>query len=326
MSIWDNIYNSINITISTVCIFIGSSMSSYDEITDENNQQYPCFLNKIKNRKLIILIDPYLEENLKIKQYFLCKGKPLITDNIIYNQNKLYARVLYNNEVIVYALNESINYIKNKWDDNNDNSDTFKIYNIIELCLKSKIKLILQDFTGNDTTYFYKNLFKKYNRDDLLNHINLDVTQLDSGCRINLSHDLIKFDNKGNFIQEKFLELSKMTESNLYNNILNNRIDMFIYPICYYYSQINLKIEFDIDKYQMNKIGLIASVYNIDYAEECLDLIYINHKLELLIDIILKDFIICKKIKEPFYEFIKANIHDRKKLYETMKQLKIKLL
>lgn len=326
MSIWNNIYNSINCSICTVCIFIGSSMSSYNEITDENNQQYPCFLNKMNNKKLIILIDPYLETNLKIEQYFMLKGNPLITDKVIYNENKVSVRVLYNNEVIVYALNESINYIKHLWVDKNDQTDTYKIYNIINLCLKSKIKLILQDFTGNDTTYFYKNLFKKYNRNDLLNHINLDVTQLESGCRINLKPDLIKLDNKGNFIQEKFLELSKMTESNLYNNILNNRIDMFIYPICYYYSQIIQKIEFDIDKYQMYKIGLIASIYNIDYDEECLDITYINHKLELMIDIILKDIVNCKKIKEQFYDFVKANIHDRKKLYETMKQLKFKLI
>ena len=326
MSIWNEIYNNINDNISVVCLFIGSSMSSYNEITEGNNQQYPCFLNKFNNKKLIILIDPHLESNLKIEEFFMLKGNPLITDKIIYSENKISVRVLHNNEVVIYALNEAIDYIKHLWADRNEQIDSPKIYTIINLCLKSKIKLILQDFSGNDTTYFYSKLFKRYNRDDLLNHINLDVTQFESGCRINLHKDLIKLDDKENFIQEKFMELSKMEKSNLYNNILNNRIDMFVYPICFYHSQIIKNIDFDIDKYQLYKIGLIASIYNIDYDEECLDLSYINQKLELLIDIILKDIIISKKNKEPLFEFIKANIHERRILYETMKNLKVKII
>jgi hypothetical protein len=326
MSIWNEIYNNINHNISLVCLFIGSSMISYNEITDENNQQYPCFLNKFKNKKLIILIDPHLESNLKIEEFFMLKGNPLIIDKIIYSENKISVRVLHNNEVIVYALNEAIDYIKHLWVDKHELIDTPKIYTIINICLNNKIKLILQDFTGNDTTYFYSKLFKRYNRDDLLNHINMDITQFESGCRINLHKDLIKLDDNGNFIQEKFIELFKMEESKLYYNILNNRIDIFVYPICFYHSQIIKKIDFDLDKYQLYKIGLIATIYNIDYDEECLDHSYINQKLELLINIILKDIINSKKIKEPLFEFIKANIHERRILYETMKNLKVKII
>lgn len=324
MSIWYEIYNNINESIDLVCMFIGCSMGTYTEITDENNQQYPCFLNNFNCKKLIILIDPYLETDLKIEEYFMKKGNPLINNITIYDGTKISIRVLYNDEVTVYALNEPIHYTNHIWVDKNDQKDAHIIYTIINLCLGLNKKFILQDFSGNDTTHFYSKLFKKYDRNDLLHNIILDVTQLDGGCRIDLNKDLIKLDDKGNFIQEKFMELSKIDKTILYNNILNNRIDVFVYPICFYHSQIINKIDFDIDKIQLYKIGLIASIYNIEYNEECLDLSYINERLELLINIILKDIINSKKMGNDFFEYIKSSIHNRRILYESMKNLKIK--
>jgi hypothetical protein len=326
MSVWNNIYDNIKDTsIKLVCLFIGCSMDYYTELTEENNQQYPCFLNKINGKKLIILIDPYLESPLKIENYFIGKNNPLICINTIFNKDKISIRIFNNNETTVYALNESINYIKYKWIDNKCQPDTHKIYNIIELCLNRKIKFILQDFSGNDTTYFYTKLLKKYNRNDLLHYINLDVTQNEGGCRFLLNYDLIKIDENENFIQEKFLELSKIKNSNLYNICLNLRIDMFIYPIAYYYSQIIQGIELELDNLQLYKIGFISIIYNIDFDEESRDLNYMVIQFQKLIEKILIDIINSKEIDISLYDYIMTNIHDRQLLYKTMRNLKNQL-
>jgi hypothetical protein len=322
MSIWNDIYNNINNNIKLVGLFIGCSMKCYTELTEENNQQYPCFLNKFTGKKLIILVDPYLEDELKIEQYFITKGNPLVCTDKIINNNKLSIRIFLNDEVIVYALNESINYIKHGWIDNSDQIDTPKIYTIINLCLNQKIKFILQDFSGNDTTYFYSKLFKKYDRNKLLDYINLDVTQNQGGCRILLHPELVKLDNYGNFIQEKFMELSKIKESKLFNTILNNRIDILTYPIMFYYSQLKQNIKFEIDKIQLYHISLISNIYNINYDDESINNIYLEQKLEILINIILKDIIKGRELEDSLYEYIMSILHERKILYETMKILK----
>ena len=323
MSVWDNIFNNINDqTINFVGLFVGCAMGYYNEITEENNQQYPCFLNNFIGKKLIILVDPHLEENLKIEEYFIKKRNPLVCTKKFFKDDKLSCRIFVNNEVIIYALNESIDYIKYLWVDKEDQQDTYKIYNIIQICLERKIKFILQDFSGNDTTYFYSNLLNKYNRDDILNYINMDVTQKDGGCIILLFQDLVKLNENGNFIQEKFMELSKIKNSKLFNTILNYRIDIFIYPIIFYYSQIKSNQELEIDKIQLYKIKLFTNIYNIEYNEEIIEPIYIAEKLEILINIILKDIIIGRDLDKSFYNHIMSNIHDRKTLYETMKILK----
>lgn len=323
MSVWNEIYDNIkNLDIKSVSLLIGCSMDCYDDLTEENNQQYPCFLNKISGKKLIILVDPNLEINLKIEDYFILKGNPLICTHKIFNGEKISVRIFNNNEIIVYALNEPINYIKYEWIDNHDQPDTYKIYTIIDLCLTKEIKFILQDFSGNDTTYFYTKLLKIYDRNNLLNYINLDVTQNEGGCRFLLSNDLIKLDNNENFIQEKFMELTKIKNSKLFDTCLNLRINIFTYPIAYYYSNIIQNIELELDKLQLYKIGFIAIIYNIEFNEESIDLNYIVTKLGKLIDNMLKDIIICKGIDNSYYNFIMTNIHDRQLLYKSMKKLK----
>ena len=322
MSIWYNIYNNINDpSIKLVGLFIGSSMEYYDKVTEENNQQYPCFLNKFNGKKLIILVDPHLELELKIEEYFIKKGYPLVCTNKILNDDKPVIRIFNNDQVTVYALNESINYTKHQWVDKEDQPDTHKIYALINLCLDNKKKFILQDFSGNDTTYFYSYLLKKYNRQELLHHINMDVTQNDSGCRFKLYQDLINLDRNGNFIQEKFMELSKIKESILFNTILKFRINMFIYPICYYYEQLIKNIEIELESLQFFQIGLISTIYNVDFDEDSRDFSYIVEKLGVLITIILKDIISARELEESFYNYIMTNIHNRSILYETMKVL-----
>lgn len=322
MSIWNEIYNNVNNPgINLVGLFIGCSMEYYNELTEENNQQYPCFLNKFNGKKLIILVDPCLETELKIEEYFVQKGNPLICTNRSYVEGNPVIRVFQNDHVIVYALNESINY-STCWNDEKEQEDAHKIYTIVEVCLNNQKKFILQDFCGNDTTYFYSYLLKKYNRQEMLHHINMDVTQNDGGCRFKIFPDLIKLDHNGNFIQEKFIELSKIKESKKFNTILKFRIDLFIYPICYYYDQLIQNIEIELDEYQMYKIGLISTIYNIEFDRQNKEKTYRVTKLEMLINLILQDIINARELEQNFFNYIMTNISNRHILYETMKVLK----
>jgi hypothetical protein len=327
MSIWNNIFNDItDPTINLVYMSIGCSMedSCYDELTEENNQQYPCFLNNFTGNKLIILIDPYLETNLKIEKYFIQKGNPLISINTILD-DKLIVRVFKNDKVTVYALNEPINYISNQLFNQEDSPDAYKIYNIINMCLDkiNKCKFILQDFSGNDTSQFYSNLLKIFDRNDILNHVNMDVTQDYGGCRFKLTHDLVSLDEHGNFIQEKFMELSKIKDSKIFNTILKYRIDMFLYPIGFYYSKLIESPEYELDNVYLHKISLIAIIYDIEYNPNNKDPKYIIPKLLALIDILLKDIINAKELGNTYYDHILNIIDNRKLLYETIKVLKL---
>ena len=325
MLVWNEIYNEINnLSINLVCMFIGCSMVNYNELTEENNQQYPCFLNKFTGNKLIILIDPYLESNLKIEQYFIEKGDPLILINNVLNENTPHIRVFKNNKVIVYALNISINYIKFPWNHNEETPDSNKIYTIINMCLNkiNKTKFILQDFSGNDTTYFYSNLLKTFNRCDILNYINLDITQNEGGCFIKITPDIITLDENENFIQEKFIELSKIKKSELFNKIFKFRIDNLLYSITFYYNKLSESPDYELDIMNLYKISLIAIIYNIDFDENSKDISYIISKLLFLIDVMLKDIIYAKELDCDFYDYIINIIHDRRQLYETLKILK----
>ena len=321
MSIWNEIYDNINnLEFKLVGLFIGCSMDYYSELTNENNQQYPCFLNNFDCKKIIILIDPCLEINLKIEEYFLKLEHPLQTINKVFINDEIKLRVLKNDNVMIYAINEPFNYINYDWL-NKIGSDTEKLYTIINICLRNKTKLILQDYSGNDTSYFYADLLTKYNRQDLLNYINMDITQFEGGCRFNINNDMVKLDKNDNFLQEKFSKLSNIKNSKLFNKIFKFRLDILLYPILYYHNKLCEDPTFEFDKLYINKIKLLFIIYDIEYYENVKDVNYYISKFEEIFKIILKDIIIAKDLELSFYDYCLSIIKNRFLLYETFKML-----
>ena len=71
-----------------------------------NNQQFPCFLNKTKGNKVVILIDPILEMPLKTEQLFQEMGDPLILVNSEFKDEKTYFRELRikSDSVTIFAI------------------------------------------------------------------------------------------------------------------------------------------------------------------------------------------------------------------------------
>ena len=78
---------------------IGAAMDSCNQLTSMNNQQFPCFLNKIKGNKVVILIDPILEMPLKTEQLFQEMGDPLILVNSEFKDEKLISENYVQNPI-----------------------------------------------------------------------------------------------------------------------------------------------------------------------------------------------------------------------------------
>lgn len=305
---------SVNNTI--IYISIGCSMEHYPELTFENNQQYPNFLNKFEGNKVLLLFDPNLETPLKMESLFNMNNT-LSTNN---NYNTQKCRILNNSEVTVFAFNELFYYETNQHMSNELQQDTLEniilIKNIISICLNkiNKTKIIVQDFTGRDLTTFYLDLFKDFNSNDLLNNVLFDVTQNNGGCIIDMNHDYAICDIHNNFIQEKYLTLKNLytMHSTLLTKIINIRINYLNNSILWIYKKLLIGENFKDDMYihmQYTQIKLLAYIYNINYD----DLIENNNdsvKLYLLlIKIIIKDIIYAKQLDNDTYEFLIENIN-----------------
>ena len=295
MDFWTNIFDKIAIpSVKIVYIAIGCCMENYTEITKTNNQQYPCFLNKFDRKKVIILIDPFLEKDLKIQE-------PLILVN---NENK-NIRFFENDNLFVFAINQSFNY--------EFENDIAIICKIIEICFNkiNKAKIILQDYTGRDTTMFYTSLFNIFNKKELLNNVLFDVTQNNGGCLIELFETMAPTDALDNFIQYKYLPLHEIHDYPQLDVLIKFRIDNLCYPLVYYYTDMP-----EFNKFHIEQIKLLSIIYSIDHDDN--NLIFFKN----IIFAIIQDIVQLRKLNSMDHKYLLDNIHNRSIFNQTMSILK----
>lgn len=302
---WNNIYDAIIQSENNIIYMaIGCAMGRYHEITENNNQQYPCFLNKFDSKKVIILIDPELETPLKCE--------PIFNEELTVINNNTNIRLLTNSENTIFAINDMFYYELNPYMTEDIKTKTLSniqiLHLIINTCLESNKKLIFQDFTGLDTINFYLDLFNYYDKDQLLNNIMFDFTQENSGCTVDINYDCVKLNNKGYFIQEKFMTLKDLyyTESKLLNKIIKKRIDNLNYPILWIYNKMLIGEELRVFSFhEFTQIKLLCSIYDINY-----ELLIKNNNIELYKNLIIKllqDILFAKEC-EDLYNFFLENI------------------
>jgi len=323
MNFWNKIFAKIGLpSVNIVYMAIGCSMGHYHEITNTNNQQYPCFLNKFQGKKVIILIDPYLEEDLKIQEHLV-----LVESIIIDNKN---IRFFENDNLYVIAINQSFNYELTQWltpeENQNVQTDISIIYNIIEICLNKIIptKVILQDYTGRDSTLFYASLLNSFDRNDLLNNILFDVTYNNGGCIVELYETMIQTDISGNFIQNKYLPLINVNDNMQLDKLIKDRIDKLCYPLLFYYSELytsKIKLS-DFNKIFIEQIKLLASIYMVDYDVYHTDNDYVLHVFKQLIYTIIQDIVQIRGLNSEKHTFLLENIHNRSVFIKTIGLLK----
>ena len=183
-----------------------------------------------------------------------------------------------NDTLIIHAINESFIYdisnshnIEHKYHETNCNY-TF-ILNLVSTILEMKKKFIFQDYTGNDTTNIYCEFLNIFDSNELLKYVNFDVTQKDSGCYIKISSDMIKYDSYNDFIQEKFLLLTRIKEFDTFKDILKYRIDLLNYELLWSYNKSIETNEYHF--LNINKIKFLCRIYQFDSR-------FIDYNTELL--------------------------------------------
>lgn len=305
-----------------VYVGVGSWMGSYQEITPQNNQQYPCFLDKFADNKVIILFDANLEFPLKIETYFEeTLGIHWTCKNTIYDNNVPILRIFKNATTTIFAVNKHIYYDTSIHQTNEINQqvspDLKLIKHIISLCLNKEIptKLIWQDYTGRDTTMLYQNYCKIFNKQLMFDNVCFDITQKNNGCYIELKPELPLTDDFGRFIPEKYLKLSQLKQSHLFRDILVERINILNHPIVWTLSKKELPAMYDV--YYLHKITFLNFIYNIE--ADLLDFMTHFHQL---FHIVIKDIIKALECDPSLYDQLIGQLDDLKTIQNTLSVLK----
>jgi hypothetical protein len=301
---------------SLVYIAVGSAMGQ-QSINNNNNQQFPPFIRKVVGKKLVILIDPVLELNLAIQQYLNENHDPL---NIVLNEYvrgigglSSGKRVLKNDNVTVIAINDRFNY-------DEECSPLLEMIITTYLPKVVKPKVVLQDFIGIDTTPYYVALFNKFSKTELLKNVIFDVTQKHGSCSPNLSESMLSFDADTNIIQEKYMPLSDITQSPMYQYFIQERIKSIVYPVNINYINIinNYGSFVPRDEQKMLMLFYTYGIY-IDTSITSYD--YVISKYVNLIFAMIQDIIIAKGLPDLFYDEILNVVHDRDRFMRLMNNI-----
>jgi len=306
MSIEDIYLHIINeITIfkpDIIYLAVGCAMGYYSNINPNNNQQYPLFLHPFTNKKkLFILIDPYLENPLKLESQI----------NLTETDSGDYYRILQNNNLIVFTIKKLFYFY------HYDKNALEKIFlnKIISYSIENKIKTFVQDYTG----IYIKHAYLEYLEDnrDIKKYVIFDVTQDHSGCFVDFSKVSIFYDSEEHFIQPYFLTLVeiKKLSFDMFKIHLNKRIDWINYRIFRQIRIINKEIDEDI-KNTIDVENILKNLKNI-YYNITLEITIYN--LENTIKYVIFDIITALELDENFLTNIKTN------MINELSKLKIKV-
>lgn len=188
-----------------IYLAVGCFMGYYTEIKPNTNQQDPLFLQKFADKKrMYIFFDPALENPLKLEDQVVLV-ETVKSDNF---------RILENDNMLVFAINRPFYFhmFKDSPKDKQDEAGISKILlaSLIVYSLENKIKLFVQDYTGDDINDTYTEFFDIFPKNEMVKYIMFDVTQNEGGCFVDFEKSKVYYDSDDNFIQLKFLSLNEM--------------------------------------------------------------------------------------------------------------------
>lgn len=217
-----------------IYLSIGSAANIHskgiDKLQEHDNQQYPPFLDNIKNihdkkKTHIILIDPYLTK------------PPYIINDIRnfdrFDRNEQFYEN-YEKLINVYAFNEYVHYFhKDKYYNSTYITPSLNLLN--QKCLCNNWTLIVHDFSGRDINILADIFDRVYenNNDQIIYDIN---NRVNDGCYVNLT----KISSKLKFyIEDEIIKLrnpfnKKYRETNNAHILYNNKwriIHQYVYPL-----------------------------------------------------------------------------------------------
>jgi hypothetical protein len=327
---WSDIYDAAaQGSTAVVYLGIGSAMGSYNELTSINNQQSPCFLEKIPGKKVIILIDPVLEMPLKTEEWYQNMGNPLVLVDSETKDDKIYFREYQNGSVTVFAINDMFNFSHNNYHHDEESErynrqvddNISKIVNLIEICFGKprRTKLILQNYTGASTVHFYNSLLSIFDKDDLLKNVIFDVTGQDPGCFWEITDEYPILDGSGNFVQSNYMLLQMMKGTPNFRQNLVRRIDYLVYPVTSNFVILSKDPAFELAG--MDRIMNMCIIYSVEFNDFNKYREYVLSKLMELIRIMLTD-ILNTTGSSLSIDFLLELMFNRNEFINTMAKLK----
>jgi hypothetical protein len=301
-------------------------------VTDENNQQYPCFLPKLVKdgkKQLIVLFDPSMEVSpLRIENYFVSHGDPLELTNMVGITNTPLFRQYTNKTTNVIVINDYFFFDSHNMmtpdELNAVNESAMYLINLITICLGKveKTKLIVQNFCGARISYNYSNFLDMFDPEDLINNVLFDVSGIDEPCFPKFNPEMCSLDVEGNFIQSRFKLLTQLKEPNDYKTQLVYRINILTGKIMFDYINVCNKNDYIIEYYK--ELKLFMQMYKVEFNSDIKDKEYIINKCYTLIGLIIHDVCVSKTCHPDEITYIISCVDskDRSALVNCMGVLK----
>jgi hypothetical protein len=158
----------------------------------------------------VINIDPRFSSSGEndinfLHEYFKSKNIGFTYDN----SNGMHRWISENNVIEVIWINQEFDYPSNIKNNVNNNSWFFE--GLIESAFSINSKLIVQDYSGNDTSLIFKMLFdQSLNKEEFKNNIIFDFTYGHNHCDVDLERYKPLEDSKGNFINIMLMTVEEL--------------------------------------------------------------------------------------------------------------------
>jgi hypothetical protein len=239
---------------------VGSALGHWDKIKPNENQQYPFpILGKYKEKKkVIILMDQQLESPLKMESD--------IKLHLVDHDDNF--RILTNEDTIVFAINHHYYFEENPYLEKYEFERHFAfLMDLISFTLSNNNKLIIQNFAGQCIQNSCVNMFNYFPKNKLIANVIFDVSNSDGNCGFDFDNFPIRYDEKDNFIQIKFhnLSLIKKFDPKYFSQIVVKRIDSINYSLTRKLRVIRGELE--MTQYENNNIQNIVKILSIIYPE-----------------------------------------------------------
>lgn len=257
-----------------------------------------CALNPINKNNIDNSI--YTQQNLKClekyqKRLYILIDPELDTINLgssgpelILVESNEHIRVFESQDknLRILAISNFIHYDK----------DFDVINSICQYVLENKIKMIMQDFTGRDLTYYYIKLIKQFGKKEMLQNIIFDITQMYEGnCYPDVETN-VEIDIDGNFIQSKYNTININTIKD-YWPMIRNLSYMIRNPKERHSGNIKICIAF-----------VIYNIIDFDFNFE-----FSIQEITKLFHIIINEILTIKNIRERKEELVNGLLSDNEK-------------
>jgi len=183
---------------NTHCI-IGSAVrnENLDEYIPKIQQILPPFLDLTMPTRLINFDPRFDTQFLFLHQYFDSKQIGFIHDD----SEGVHIWRSEDNIIEVIIINYEFNYSSDEW----------FLQGLIDSALAINVKLIVQDYTGNDTSDIFKQLFNQSNNKDAFKkNILFDFTYGNNHCDVDLEKYKPIVDSDGNFINIMLMTVDEL--------------------------------------------------------------------------------------------------------------------